>query len=94
LREVKDPTLLRLTANIWRHGCQPYAPAALYPQDSLIFKDSGYSCLLEAESTPGPVRPEGLGQFKKSTFPGIFFKFWFVRLLALRPLLAYCASLG
>jgi hypothetical protein len=22
------------------------------------------------------------------------FKFWFVRLLALRPLLAYCASLG
>jgi hypothetical protein len=23
-----------------------------------------------------------------------FFKFWFVRLLALRPLLAYCASLG
>jgi hypothetical protein len=24
----------------------------------------------------------------------LFFKFWFVRLLALRPLLAYCASLG
>jgi hypothetical protein len=24
----------------------------------------------------------------------IFFLFWFVRLLALRPLLAYCASLG
>jgi hypothetical protein len=23
-----------------------------------------------------------------------FFKFWFVRLLALRPLLAYCASFG
>jgi hypothetical protein len=33
------------------------------------------------------------------TFPctslySLFFKFWFVRLLALRPLLAYCASLG
>jgi hypothetical protein len=28
-----------------------------------IFKDSWYSFLLEAESTPGPVRPEGLGQF-------------------------------
>jgi hypothetical protein len=32
-----------------------------------IFKDSWYSFLLEAESTPEPVRPEGLGQFKKST---------------------------
>jgi hypothetical protein len=29
--------------------CQPYAPAALYPQE-----DSWYSFLLEAESTPGP----------------------------------------
>jgi hypothetical protein len=31
----------------------------------LIFKDSLYSFLLEAEATPGPVRLEGLGQFKK-----------------------------
>jgi hypothetical protein len=30
-------------------GCQPYAPAALYPQE-----DSWYSFLLEAESTPRP----------------------------------------
>jgi hypothetical protein len=30
-----------------------------------IFKDSWCSFLLEAESNPGPVRPEGLGQFKK-----------------------------
>jgi hypothetical protein len=29
--------------------CQPYSPAALYPQE-----DSWYSFLLEAESTPGP----------------------------------------
>jgi hypothetical protein len=29
--------------------CQPYAPAAFYSQ-----KDSWYSFLLEAESTPGP----------------------------------------
>jgi hypothetical protein len=36
-----------------------------------IFKDSWYSFLLEVESTPGPVRPEGLGQFKKSTSSGI-----------------------
>jgi hypothetical protein len=62
LREVKAPTLLRQT---------PYAPAALYPQVSLFFKDSWYSFLLEAESTPGPVRPEGLGQFKKSTSSGL-----------------------
>jgi hypothetical protein len=71
LREVKAPTLLRQTANRWRQGCQPYAPAALYPQVSLIFfKDSWYSFLSEAESTPGPVRPEGLGQFKKIHLSG------------------------
>jgi hypothetical protein len=46
-----------------------YAPSALYPQVSLFFKDSWYSFLLEAESTPGP---EGLGQFKKkSTSSGL-----------------------
>jgi hypothetical protein len=36
-----------------------------------IFKDSWYSFLLEAQSTPGPVRPEGLGQFKKSASLGL-----------------------
>jgi hypothetical protein len=73
LREVKAPTLLRQAANRWRQGCQPYAPAALYPQVSLLFffKDSWYSFLLEAESNPGPVRPERLGQFKKSTSSGL-----------------------
>jgi len=43
----------RLTAQISRQsadeGCQPYAPAAFTPR-----KYSWYSCLLEAESTPGP----------------------------------------
>jgi hypothetical protein len=38
----------------------------------IIFKDSWYSFLLETESTPGPVRPEGLGQLKKkSTSSGL-----------------------
>jgi hypothetical protein len=36
----------------WPH----FTPKFLY-----FFKDSWYSFLLEAESTPGPVRPEGLG---------------------------------
>jgi hypothetical protein len=68
LREVKAPTLLRKTANRWRQGCQPYAPAAVYPQAFIIiinnkkiiptgffiFNDSWYSFLLEAESIPGP----------------------------------------
>jgi hypothetical protein len=72
LREVKAPTLLRHTANRWRKGCQPYAPAALYPQVSLFFfKDSWYSFLVEAESTPGPVQSEGLGQFKRATSSGL-----------------------
>jgi hypothetical protein len=35
--EVKAPTLLRQTANRWQQGCQPYAPAALYPQGFFIF---------------------------------------------------------
>jgi hypothetical protein len=30
---------------------------------------------------------------QQATRFGLFLKFWFVRLLALRPLLAYCASL-
>jgi hypothetical protein len=41
------------------------------PPGFLLFKDSWYSFLLEAESTPGPVRPEGLGEFKKSTSSGL-----------------------
>jgi hypothetical protein len=41
------------------------------PQGFFIFKDSWYSFLLEAELTPGSVRPEGLGQFKKSTSLGL-----------------------
>jgi hypothetical protein len=31
---------------------------------------------------------------KGPTAPVLFFKFWCARLLALRPLLAHCASLG
>jgi hypothetical protein len=43
-----------------------------------IFKDFWYSFLLEAESTPGPVRPEGLGKFKKSISSGLeLATFWF-----------------
>jgi hypothetical protein len=37
------------------------------PKGFFIFKDSWYLFLLEAESTPGPVRPEELDQFKKLT---------------------------
>jgi hypothetical protein len=41
------------------------------PPDSFILKDSWYSFLLEAESTPGPVRPEGFGQFKNPPHRGL-----------------------
>jgi hypothetical protein len=48
------------------------ALAALYPQFYFfIFKNPWYSFLLEAESTPGPVRLEGLGQLKKFTSSGL-----------------------
>jgi hypothetical protein len=35
LQEVKAPTLLRQMVTRWRQGCQPYVPAALYPQVEL-----------------------------------------------------------
>jgi hypothetical protein len=41
------------------------------PPGFFIFEDSWYSFLLEAEPTLGPVRPEGLGKFKKSTSSGL-----------------------
>jgi hypothetical protein len=41
------------------------------PPGFFIFKDSWYSFLLEAESTPTIVRPEELGQFKKIHLIGI-----------------------
>jgi hypothetical protein len=31
----KVPTFSRQSAHRWRHGCQPYAPAALYPHPEL-----------------------------------------------------------
>jgi hypothetical protein len=49
LWDVETPTFFRQSAHRLRWGCQPYPPAALYAQ-----KDSWYSFLLEAESTPGP----------------------------------------
>jgi hypothetical protein len=38
------------------------------PPGFFIFKDFWYSFLLEAESTPEPVRPEGLGQLKNPAY--------------------------
>jgi hypothetical protein len=44
----------------------------ILPPGFFIFKDSWYSFLLEAESTPRAIlRPEELGQFKKSTSSGL-----------------------
>jgi hypothetical protein len=41
------------------------------PQGVFTFKDFWYSFLLEAELTPGPVWPEGLVKFQKSTTSGL-----------------------
>jgi hypothetical protein len=46
-------------------------PGRTLPPGFFIFKDSWYSFPLEAESTARPVRPEELGQFKKSTSSGL-----------------------
>jgi hypothetical protein len=49
LRRWGSHIFSRQPAHRWRWGCQPYAPATLYPQE-----DSWYSFMLEAESTPRP----------------------------------------
>jgi hypothetical protein len=49
LWDVKDPTLSRQSAHRWRQGCQPYAVAALYSPETLLFLCFWYSFLLVAE---------------------------------------------
>jgi hypothetical protein len=102
LSDVEASTFSWQSAHGWRWR-QLYAPDAIYLQEY-----SWYSFLLEAESTPGPhsapgrIRPieksNNLVGNRTSNLPAcsIIIKIiiWFVRLLALRPLLAYCASLG
>jgi hypothetical protein len=48
LREVEATTFSDTRLIKWSQGCQPYAPAAFYPQE-----DSWYLFQLETESIPG-----------------------------------------
>jgi hypothetical protein len=43
---AEAPTLLKQTTNRWRQGCQPYAPAALYPQVSQFIKSKQTKVIL------------------------------------------------
>jgi hypothetical protein len=49
LPRVEMENVIRHSAYRRRQSCQPYVPAAFYPQEN-----SWYSFLFEAESTPGP----------------------------------------
>jgi hypothetical protein len=59
LWDGEAPTFSRQSDHRWRWGCQPYAPAALYPQE-----DFWYSFPLEAILGLG-----ALGQLKKFQWP-------------------------
>jgi hypothetical protein len=70
----KAPTLLRQTTTRWRQGCQPYAPAALYPPGFFIFKDSWFLVLSSVRGWVYP-RASAAGRIrsilKKSTSSGL-----------------------
>jgi hypothetical protein len=64
-RDVEDPTLSRQSALRWQHCCQPYAPHASTPPETLFFSASGTHLCLRPNKLQDLVRPEGLGKLKK-----------------------------
>jgi hypothetical protein len=67
--DVEDPTLSRQSARRWLWGCEPYAPAALYTSETILFL-FWYSFMLEAGWTPGPSAAGRLDKLKKITSSG------------------------
>jgi hypothetical protein len=53
LREVEAPTFFRHSAQRWRQGCQPYAPADFLDPEPLLFHSNSSSVILTRLSRPG-----------------------------------------
>jgi hypothetical protein len=86
----------------------PLTPSCIWPQFTIehslliyvlvcqtIGFGSGYIASAQTQQrTPSPTVPPLLQVYLSQQSCDFFFFIWFVRLLALQPLLAYCASLG